>query len=162
VKRILALACVAVACAYAWVAFVYRPGACSRTLRQVRVSTRTARQLDSYRAVLLARENLARLRRIEGPCRATVNLYTIEAENEDILEQKEEVLKSLRRALTVDQRPELYVMIGNVLIELGRLDEAVEPFVTAAKLNPVVLDEITAEEVKKRVEERLGRKAGGG
>ena len=153
-KRIVALALVAAICVWALYAFVYRPLACNWQLNELRARTELARDTsDSYRATLAARANLADLRRIEPKCCTSVHVYVLEAENEDILDRKEDALAALRRALTVDQRPELYFNIGTLLVELGRMDEAVEAYVTSARIRPA--DAIPSPEAADRVQRRL-------
>ena len=158
-KRLLILAPIGAACVWAMVVFVYRPLACNRTLNELRARTSAARETgNSYRAALLARQNLTDLRRLEDSCHTAVIVYVLEAENFDILEQKEEALAAFRRALTVDQRPELYFNIGTILVELGRMDEAVDNYVTAARLNRGT--SIPSPEAEQRVRERLRQMSG--
>jgi len=158
-KRILTLAVIGAVCVWALIAFAYRPLFCNYTLNVLHAQTDMARDTgDSYEATLLARDNLARLRRLEERCGTAVQLYVFEAENQDILGRKEDAVAAFRRALTVDQRPELYFSIGTLLVELGRMDEAVDAYVTAARIRPA--DEIPSPVARKLVKKRLRELAG--
>lgn len=147
---------VAAFCVWAMFAFVKPPLTCNQSLNELRVQTnQTSETSDSYKLALLARQNLEQLRRLEGPCRANVRLYMYEAENEDALGRKEAALAALQRGLQIDQRPELYHNIGTLLVELGRMDEAVENYVTAARLLPEDMENIDSPEAQRRVRERI-------
>ena len=157
-KRAILLALAGVLCAYALYAFVYRPHSCDRAIsdmiERTRLASDTGRVLQS---TVMARQNLADLRRIEDRCHSRVHIYMLEAENEHALGRKEEAIATLRRALLIDRRPEIYFAIGTVLVELGRMDEAVDHFVTATRFSSVRLEHIASPEARRRVEERLAQ-----
>lgn len=154
--RALILLAVAAFCVWAMIAFVKPPLTCNQSLNELRVQTdQTNETSDNYKLALLARQNLEQLRRLEGPCRANVQLYVYEAENEDALGRKDAAIDALHRGLAVDQRPELYHNLGTLLVELGRMDEAVENYVTAARLLPEDIENIDSPEAQRRVRERI-------
>jgi len=156
VKRSLVLAVVAALCFWAFVAWVWRPLSCNQSISDMAGRTRGARETgDVYRMTLLARENLAALRRLEPRCGMTVNLYLLEADNEDLLGRKEAAIERLRYALTVDQRPELYFNIGTLMVELGRIDEAVDNYVMATRIMQSPELGIASPEAERRVKMRL-------
>lgn len=158
--RALALIPVAALCVWGFVAWVIPPVECNQALNTMRGRTRAAGEtVNDYRRVLLARANLADLRRLEGPCRTFAYVYTLQAENEYAMGRKEESIALLRRALEVDQRPEIYAAIGGTLFELGRMEEAVESYVIAARFNSLILEQIDIEPIKREVLQRLQRPA---
>lgn len=160
-KRLLALIPIAVACTWGLISFVSRPLSCNRSMARLQASTNLASETgDTYRATILARTNLAEMRRLEGPCRTTVNLYVLEANNFDVLGRKEDAIAALRRGLKVDQRPEIYFNIGTLLVELGRIDEAVENYVIAVRIAKSMVTAIPSPEARERVDRRLAQLAG--
>jgi tetratricopeptide (TPR) repeat protein len=161
VKRLLLLAAPAMLCIWALVTFAYRPMKCNRALADLQGRTNLASETgDTYRATLLARQNLTELLRLEKCCRTIVNLYVLEANNSDVLGRKEDAVVALRRALTVDQRPEIYFNIGTLLVELGRMDEAVDNYVTAARTTATREISIPSPEAAERVRARVSQLAG--
>lgn len=159
-KRVLLLIPIAALCAWGFAAWVVSPLQCNQALNTMRGRTRSAgTMVNSYRLALLVRGNLTDLRRLEGPCRTNAYLYTLEAENEYLIGRKEASIDALRRALAVDQRPEIYAAIGATLFELGRVDEAVESYVIAARFNALILEQIEAEQIRREVQKRLQRPA---
>jgi tetratricopeptide (TPR) repeat protein len=156
VKRVAILAAIGAFCAWVFVAFVQRPLACNQELNVVRGRTRAARDTgNSVEVAALAQASLTELRRMEGRCRTNIWLYTLEAENEDLLEQKEQAIAALRRGLAVDQRPELYMDIGDLLVDMGRTDEAVESYLTPVRLSSDRLANIPSPLAAERVQKRL-------
>ena len=155
-KRILLLVPIAALCIWALVIWVYHPISCNQKVNEMRARTTIARETaDTYRMTVLARDNLTALRRLEGPCRMTITLYLLEADNEDLLGRKETAIERLRHALTIDQRPEIYFAIGTLFVELGRMDEAVENYVHASRIKPLDGLFIPSPEAERRVRERL-------
>lgn len=154
-KRASIIVLAGAACAYALYAFVYTPYSCDRSITSLIGRTRLAEDASAFDLPAMARANLVDLKRIEGPCRARTHLYMLEAENQNLLGRKEEAIATLRQALLVDQRPEIHFAIGSLLVELGRMDEAVDHFVTAGRFSPARVEHITSPEAKRRVEERL-------
>lgn len=155
-KRVIVLALTAAVCAYATYAFAYTPYFCDRRLTTLLGRTKLAAGTsNSIDAILLARRNLTDLRSLESRCRCRVLLYTLQAENEYLLGRKEEAIDALRRGLLVEKRPEIYMGIGSVLVELGRMDEAVEHFVLATRFSAARVVNIASPEARRRVEERL-------
>jgi len=154
-KRILVLAAIAALCLWALHAFAYLPLSCNWSLDALRGRTRAAQEAASdYRIALAVRRNLADLRRIEQHCRTHVELYALEAENEALIGHKEGALQALRHALTIDQRPELFVYVGTFLAEMGRMDEAVEKYAIAIRFAHDNIEKIEIDELAQRAERR--------
>ena len=155
-KRIVALAVLAAACAWALYAFAYRPLSCNWKLDALRNRTNGASQtVRDYQIAVLARQNLTDLRRCEDACGTNVLLYMLEAENEALLGDKEAAIATLRKGLTVDQRPEIHMNIGTLLLEMGRLDAAVNEYAVAVRFTPKNLETIYDPEILRRIQERL-------
>jgi len=154
--RALIVLAVAAFCVWATIALVKPPLTCNQSLNELRARTDQLQETsDNYRVALLARQNLVDLRRLEGPCRTNVQLYMFEAENEDALGRTDAAIDAVRRGLEVDQRPELYHNLGTLLVGQGRMDEAVENYVTAARLLPEDVENIASPEAQRRVRERI-------
>ncbi len=154
-KRAAILILAAAVCAWALYAFVYTPYSCDRSITTLIGRTQLAEDAGVFDLPARARANLADLQRMEKPCRARTHLYMLEAQNENLLGRKEEAIATLRQALLVDRRPEIYIAIGTLLVELGRMDEAVDHFVTAGRFSPARVKYIASPEARRRVEERL-------
>ena len=154
-KRIFILTLIGAACVWALYAFAYLPLSCNLSLNALRARTRAARETGSdYQIALAVRRNLADLQRIEQHCPTRAEVYALKADNEDMIGRKEAALLALRRALTVDQRPELYVYLGTQLVEMGRIDEAVEPYAVAVRFDEENILKIPSTEVAARAVQR--------
>lgn len=155
-KRAAILVVAGATCLYALYAFVYTPHRCDRLLADLLARTRLAATSgSSFDATVIARRNLAQLQSAERPCRCRVLLYVLEAENEDVLGRKEAAIESLQQALRIEPRPEVFMAIGTLLVELGRMDEAVDHLVQAIRFSRERVQHIASPEARRRVEERL-------
>lgn len=136
-----------------------RPVSCNVAMTEISAATFASNDLrGDYAREQRVEANLARLHELEPQCRTDVRLYVLMAGNESIAGRHDAAVHEYERALTIDRRPEIYIEMGNELIQLGRTDDAVESFVTAARFSPGTLDAITSEEVARRVRLRLAQK----
>lgn len=111
------------------------------------VERRTARAetLDQASAAPLARRNLDDLTLIETPERLDPNWYLLYGANCELLGRKADAVESYSRALRIDQRPEIYVNRGMVMLQLGRMDAAVSDLATAARFKPDILYDLNGD-----------------
>jgi tetratricopeptide (TPR) repeat protein len=111
-------------------------------LREVVQRSEVAQGAEHATAVVLARQNLDDLDRVARPMRLETAWYMLDAANCAILERLAEALDAYTRALRVDDRPELYVNRGMILIRLGRTDAAVADLAKAARFNPAITEQL--------------------
>ena len=78
--------------------------------------------------------------------------------NQELIGRVEDAERSYREALTIEQRPEIYMALALAQVQLGRVDDAVENYVTAARFGPQILYELPSDELTRRVQERLGQR----
>lgn len=157
--RLVLLAVVAVLCALAIVRWSVRPMQCNAAISDLSSKwLATEQTVSDYDRLVRARRSLAELHAIEERCSMHVNVHVLLAANERVLGRREEALRSYRTALAVaGERAELRVMEGEVLAELGRVDDAVRSFVLATRYNPRLPDYISPD-IAQRVEAELRRK----
>ena len=154
--RVLTVAAAAAACAWALFDWVYLPQSCNAAVSELaRRTTLVGESRGDFQYVTRAKKNLEDLLALRPQCTTELQIPVLIATNEESLGRYEEAIRSYQDALTIDRRPELYVAIGDALIQLGRSDEAVELYVTAARFNPGVLENGASEEVVRRAAERL-------
>jgi tetratricopeptide (TPR) repeat protein len=82
------------------------------------------KEVDDYRATLLARSNLQEIAHCREHLPHDLQFIRLAAANQRRIGLREDAIATLRQALQTDRRPELYWEIGLILIELGRIDEA--------------------------------------
>ncbi|HXH41826.1 MAG TPA: hypothetical protein VNN08_24595, partial [Thermoanaerobaculia bacterium] len=115
------------------------------TLRSVRQRSVLAQSLDAMRAASLARTNLHDLDLAERSRRLDPEWYLLYGGNCEILGRWAEAADAYTRALAIDDRPEIYVNRGLVMLRLGRTDAAVADLATAARFDPRVLHDLDGE-----------------
>jgi tetratricopeptide (TPR) repeat protein len=122
--------------------------------RLLRRSIDAERSPSQYEISARARRNIDELRQLLTQCPAVPDLYMALALNEQLVGRNEEAAATYVRLLEIEQRPEIYGALGNVLVRLGRYDEAVDAFVKARRFSPDTgtIDHI---ETRRRVRERL-------
>jgi tetratricopeptide (TPR) repeat protein len=122
--------------------------------RLLRMSIEAEKSPTQYEISARARRNIDELRRLVEQCPAVPDLYMALALNEQLVGRNEEASATYVRLLEIEQRPEIYAALGNVLVRLGRYDEAVDAFVTARRFSPHIgtIDHIVT---RRRVRERL-------
>lgn len=138
---------------YNW---VYEPFVCNLRHNDLEASTLFLKQVaDDTRIAVMARENVRKARTLCAMCPTTVAFHQHLAENQYALALKEDALASYGLALTVDRRPEIHLARGNILVELGRIDEAVSNYVQAVKFYPALIDNVSSPYAARLVRERL-------
>jgi tetratricopeptide (TPR) repeat protein len=133
---------VTIAAALALYRFAWMPEHADHVLKEVTVSTQTALKMDSERAVLIARDNLDRLKPIAGACSLSVDYHMIYAVNARLLARNDEAIEHYSTALAADQRPEIYFERGLTYLEEGKLDAATADLGLAARFNPYSLEQL--------------------
>jgi tetratricopeptide (TPR) repeat protein len=106
--------------------------------------------VDAVAAAPAARANLTDLANIARPERLNPNWYLLYGANCEILGRNAEAADAYTRALAIDQRPEIYVHRGMLLLQQGRVDAAVHDLATAARFDEFVLYDLTGD-VRARV-----------
>ncbi|HEX7830499.1 MAG TPA: hypothetical protein VF787_12635 [Thermoanaerobaculia bacterium] len=159
VLRVIIIGITAFACAWALREWCWIPYTCNVAISEITASTAASDNLrGEYAKVQRAEANLARLRELEPHCRTDVRLYMLLAGNEALAGQPQNAVHNYELALTIDRRPEIYIALAEQLILLGRIDEAVDNYVTAGRFSPAVVEIIPSEEIARRVRERLQRR----
>ena len=100
-----------------------------RVNRDVRLMSRTG---DEYRRIALARTNAAICRRCIERFPQDHHWYTLLGANQRVLGERDEALASLRHALSLMERPEIYAQIGELEIERGNIETGRAALMTAA------------------------------
>ncbi|MFZ2491245.1 MAG: hypothetical protein WA208_07155 [Thermoanaerobaculia bacterium] len=77
-----------------------------------------------------------------------VNYYMLSAVNLAAAGEPRAAVGMYEKALSYDQRPEIYINLGYALLDAGDRDAAQRAFVAAGMLNPAMLDKITYEELR--------------
>jgi putative inorganic carbon (HCO3(-)) transporter len=111
-------------------------------MRDLERRSATADSVDPAAAAPLAHANLADFARIARSHRLDPQWYMLYGANCELLERWPEAADSYTRALTIDQRPEIYFSRGLVLLHLGQVDRATADMVTAVRFNPFLIDGI--------------------
>lgn len=157
VRRLFATAVILSAAAIALHRFCWMPVECN--LEIARVEQMTARAVYRSRpsiAIVRARQNLEVLNRISERCAANVNVPMLQAANYGILGRHEDAIAAYEAALLVDRRPEIYLNLGLLELELGQREKALGHLATAVRFDRTMLgaigDPLTIEEVRRKVE----------
>jgi Tfp pilus assembly protein PilF len=123
-----------------WTVVPYR---CNATEKIVEQSTLALfEQRPSIQQFPTARDNLTAVRRCLEKDPSNVNLRMVGAANLRILRRLDEAAAEYQRALDFDRRPELYLNLGLVQLELGKQDEAMRNLVRAVHFNPTFIESI--------------------
>ncbi|HUR83551.1 MAG TPA: hypothetical protein VM733_22535 [Thermoanaerobaculia bacterium] len=150
----LVLAAAIAVSAWALVRYAWEPVRCNAVVSQVEADTIAAEQLpDPYARTLRAKRNLARLEPLR--CASEVRVPVLVASNEELMEHFEEAARHYEDALRMEQRPEIYLALGNVQVRLGRIDAAVENYARGVKFHPPMIFEVPSDEVRRRTADRL-------
>lgn len=156
ITRIVTVAVAALVGGWALARYAYEPHRCNAAITAVDVSTTVAAaDANDYARLVRARSNLQRLAALGETCPTDVRVPMLTGANEELVGRPEDAIRSYDHALTIEQRPEIYVARASVQLGLGRLDEAVKSYVQAARFAPDV--EIASEEIRARVKEQLAR-----
>lgn len=101
-----------------------------------------AESANPSRAAELAHENLRDLDIARPGVRLDPNWYLLYGANCETLGRWDEAASVYTAALRIDQRPEIYVSRGLVMLQLGKLDAAEADLTRAARFNPNVLNQL--------------------
>ena len=115
------------------------------TMRVVRQRSVLAESLDPMRAAPLAHTNLHDLDLVARVRRLDPEWYLLYGGNCEILGRWTEAADAYTRALTIDDRPEIYVNRGLVKLRMGSTDAAVADLAIAARFDPRVVKGIDGE-----------------
>jgi tetratricopeptide (TPR) repeat protein len=114
-------------------------------LRDIEQRSVLAQTLEPTRAKALAHTNLhdldvgARGRRLDP------EWYLLYGANCEIVERWSDAADAYTRALQIDQRPEIYVNRGLVMLHMGAADAAVADLATAARFDPTIIEQLDGE-----------------
>lgn len=114
-------------------------------MRDVEERMAIVENVDSYRAMMLARLNLADLDRVAHSRRLDPAWYVFYGANCEILGRWQDAADVYTRALDIDQRPEIYFYRGLVMLHLGQIDRAAADMVLAVRFNPFFIDQISGD-----------------
>lgn len=156
IARVTAVVLAALLGAWALMRFVYVPHQCNAGVTAAEVATIAAEETTSdYDRLLRARRNLEVLAALRESCPTEVRVPMLTGANLEFVGRAEDALASYKDALRVDRRPEIYVEMARMQLQLGQVDEAVASYVTATRFSPLLMDGIFSEEIKRRVREQL-------
>ena len=123
--------------------FCVLPWRINRVLHTVEARSRIALAVsDRERSAILARQSIDDLSSIAGASELDVNFHLMYASNARLLGRWNEALDHYNAALRADHRPEIYFQRGLTMLEMGNPDAAVADFVTTARFNPNLLDDM--------------------
>ncbi len=100
---------------------------------------------DPVTAAPEVRANLQDLAAIGTAERLNPSWYLLYGTNCELLGRNADAVDIYSRALEIDQRPEIYVHRGMILLQLGRVDDAVRDLATAARFNPDVIYDLSGD-----------------
>ena len=113
-----------------------------RSVAAVEPLTKT-NAIDSPDLIAIAHREMRRVSDCLERCGPSVARYRLLGQYNRFLQNHDESIALYRRALELDQRPELYFEMGVALAESKRRDEAMQTILIAAKHEPRVLDHLT-------------------
>ncbi|MEA2338795.1 MAG: hypothetical protein QOE82_2802 [Thermoanaerobaculia bacterium] len=114
-------------------------------LREIEARSDRAQKLDSVRAKDLAHANLHDLDTGARGRRLDPEWYLLYGANCEIVERWSDAADAYTKALAIDQRPEIYVNRGLVMLHMGAPDAAVADLATAARFNPTIVEQLEGE-----------------
>ena len=154
---ILARVAAVVAAAFAIDRLCVRPYRGAAVETEVQQRSTIAEAVDHQRAVILVRENLHDLNRVAPDRRLAPSWYMLYGGNLELVDRWREATDVYTRALAIDHRPEIYFNRGLGLLRLGQLDASIADMATAARFNPLLLEQIDGE-LRARVAAAAGLK----
>lgn len=114
-------------------------------LRDIEQRSALAQTLEPIRAKELAHTNLHDLDTGARGRRLDPEWYLLYGANCEIVERWSDAADAYTRALQIDQRPEIYVNRGLVMLHMGAADAAVSDLATAARFDPNIVDQLEGE-----------------
>lgn len=162
VKRALLLAVAAVACGWALYAWAWVPQRCSMELTELaRRTDGAAKTGGDYPRTVRARRNAADLARLREDAPNDVRVPMLLAANQMMVGLHAEAVRTYDEALRVEPRPEIHMARGDALIQMARVDEAVESYATAVRFDAKFLDFIAPGVLQDRIKARAASKERG-
>lgn len=153
IGRLLVVAAAVALTGWSLFAFVWRPVHCNAEVSRIEADTLNAERLsDPYAKLVRARRNLQRLAALR--CATEVRVPVLLAANEELVGRLEDAAKHYEQAVALEPRPEIYMALGNVQVQLGRVDAAVESYARALKFHPTFIDKIPSEELRRLIAAR--------
>ena len=153
---VVAIAIAGVLSATAIVRYVYRPCHCNAAVSELEALTNAASQIENdYARLVRVRRNIEGLRPLEASCPAEVRVPVLLGANTEMLGRFDDAARYYEAALTIDHRPELYMMLANVQVQLGQIDEAVANYVIAVRFSPHQIEYIPSPEIAQRTRKAL-------
>ncbi len=113
-------------------------------LREIEQRSRLAESAPALRAIDLAHTNLRDLDRARGR-RLDPEWYLLYGSNCEILGRWQEAADTYTDALHIDDRPEIYVNRGMVMLHMAKPEAAVSDLATAARFDPGVIEQLEGE-----------------
>ena len=114
-------------------------------LRDIEQRSARAQTLEPARAKALAHANLHDLDTGARGRRLDPEWYLLYGTNCENVERWSDAADAYTRALQIDQRPEIYVNRGLVMLHMGAADAAVADLATAARFDPNIVDQLEGE-----------------
>lgn len=156
VLRAVLIVSVSSALIYGLNAYCYRPLHCNVVQSQVEARTLNAfRSIGSLNSGIMARKNLRDLNPCADICSSNPNYYMIKAANFQITGETVAAVHEYEHALLYDRRPEIYLNLGLMLLQLGNTAAGERALVSAGLFNPDMIDEIPYEEVRASVRRQV-------
>lgn len=131
------------------------PVQCNAELTRISASTKAIDTLPDYAKEQRASANVEALQKLGERCPADVRVPFLIGVNESSAGHREKAIDAFKEALKLDRRPEIYSAIGFEMMSLGRTDEAVENYLTAARFGATIDEAGQSDEVWRRVQEGL-------
>jgi len=154
--RIAAVGLAALLGAWALLRFVYVPCQCNAGVTAADLGSGLAEETaGDYDRLLRARRNLELLAGLRERCATDVRVPMLTGANLELLGRPDDALASYGDALKIDQRPEIYVEMARLQLQLGQTDAAVSSYVAAARFNPRLMDHFFEEDLRRRIMEQL-------
>src|SRR5436190_9570366 len=114
-------------------------------LRAISERSELAQTSDQQTAAVVARQNIDDLNRVAAARRLDPAWYMLYAANCSLIGRFPAAIDAYTRALAIDDRPELYVNRGMVLLRVDRTEEAVKDLARAARFDPTVVEHLDGE-----------------
>ncbi|MGA7617316.1 MAG: hypothetical protein WBX15_19300 [Thermoanaerobaculia bacterium] len=136
----------------------YLPYECNILKKEVDVETRRGLGYGMA-AILLSRQNLPRIEACLRCSRTDAGLWVLKGANEVMSGNRDAAIASFESAFRYRHQPEILVNLGNLHLQEGKRELAMEEFVRAVRFQPSLLNDVHPSEraeVRKRVEEPRG------
>lgn len=153
--KIAASVLIVAAAAFAAYALAIAPYAQNLDKLALERNTRGAELAEPFVAARTARANILTARQMLQKNPADVDLYMMLASNQRIVGENQEALAAYDEALRVRPRPEIYLTLGQLQLEMGQRDAAIENMARAVRFEEGLAEEIEDPAVREAVEKRV-------